>query len=70
MKYWSSTLGFIAVIGAVCIYIIGAILAVISDIRALKKLKSRIMKDFRNIDRYGLKPEESDMKGLSSVDPN
>lgn len=55
MNYWQESFGFIAVIGAGSIYFIGLILSIIFDIKPQKMMKHKIFRDFRNIDRYGLR---------------
>jgi len=55
-------MGFFAVVGALTMYSIGIVTAIIWDISPTKKLKQKLMKDFRNIDRYGLNMEEDDRR--------
>lgn len=39
---------------------IGLFLAIVADIRPKNRLKHKLFKDFRNIDRYGLRNEEKE----------
>lgn len=54
MNYWQESLGFIAVVGASVTFFIGMIMSIIFDIRPQKRIKHKLLVDFRNIDRYGL----------------
>ncbi|CDW83340.1 proprotein convertase subtilisin kexin type partial [Stylonychia lemnae] len=85
MDFWQESLGFIAVIGASVTFFLGLVISIIFDIKPQKQVKYRLMRDFRNIDRYGLKndnDEQNDeanlnkdqsgasMKGKTSIFPN
>lgn len=60
MNYWQSSFGFIAVIGASVVFFIGLVLSIIFDIRPQKRIKHKLLVDFRNIDRYGLKDDNDE----------
>jgi hypothetical protein len=52
---WRESLGFKISVFSIIIYILGFGLSVAMDIRPRKALLLRLMKDIRNIDRYGLR---------------
>ena len=54
MNHWQDSMGFIAVLGASVTFLVGLLVSIIFDIRPMKRLKHKLLKDFRNIDKYGL----------------
>lgn len=62
MNYWQDSLGFVAVLGASATFLIGLIFSIIFDIKPQKRIKHKLLKDFRNIDRYGLDKEDEDLE--------
>lgn len=54
------SLGFRIVIFASILYIIGLIVSVAVDIKPRREIMLRLMKDLRNIDRYGLREGTAD----------
>ncbi len=50
---WQESFGFRAVIGAVIVYVLGMFISIVVDINPRKIILHRLMKDLRNIDRYG-----------------
>lgn len=55
-------MGFFAVLGALVTYITGLILSVIADIKPMKRIRHKIIRDFRNIDRYGLNRRDEEVE--------
>lgn len=57
---WTEGFGFRAVIGAVLIYVVGIFVSIVLDIKPRKRLLLKLMKDLRNIDKFGQKLEEEE----------
>ena len=63
MNYWQDSFGFPVIMGAWAAYFIGLILAILCDIRPQYRLRHKLLRDFGNIDRYGLRPKvQEDLK--------
>lgn len=50
---WTESMGYQAALGASVAYIIGMIVCILLDIKPRKQILFRLMRDLRNIDRYG-----------------
>ena len=57
---WTSSMGFRISLVAGVIYILGLGISIVIDINPRKRILIRLLKDLRDIDRYGYKQEESD----------
>lgn len=53
LESWQQSLGFRIVIAGAIVYTVGLIFSIILDIKPRKDLLQRLMKDMRNVDRYG-----------------
>ncbi len=62
INYWQDSLGFVAVLGATATYIIGLIFSIIFDIKPQKRIRHKLIRDFRNIDRYGLNKRDEEVE--------
>ena len=62
INYWQDSLGFFAVLGALVTYITGMIFSVIADIKPMKRMKHKLIRDFRSIDRYGLNRRDEEVE--------
>ena len=58
MLFWSQSMGFIAVIGVMSLYLVGLLVVVIFDVQPQKRLKYRLIRDFRSMDKYLYDPDE------------
>ena len=58
LNYWQESFGFRAVLAASAVYLIGIFFSVIFDIKPRRNIIFKLKRDFRNIDRYGLKPDD------------
>ena len=54
VSHWAESLGFRVAIAAGLVYGVGLFIAIIVDIKPRKSLILRLMKDLRDIDRFGL----------------
>lgn len=70
MNYWQDSFGFIAVVGACVVYILGLFIVIILDIGPQRKVKHKLMMDFRNIDRFGLRDDNDEHKDEISLKSN
>lgn len=57
MEHWQNSFGFRSIIAAGIIYFLGLFFSIVFDIKSKKNIKTKLLRDFRNIDRYGLKEE-------------
>jgi hypothetical protein len=53
-------MGFIAVLGSMALYFTGLLFAIIFDIQPQKRLKYKLYRDFRSMDKYLFKDEDLD----------
>lgn len=51
---WTDSMGYQVALGASLAYILGMVICIVVDIKPRKRILFRLMKDLRNIDRYGL----------------
>lgn len=54
VNHWAESLGFRVAIAAGIVYAVGLLIAIVVDIKPRKSLILRLMKDLRDIDRFGL----------------
>ena len=57
MLYWRESFGFIAVIGAVTLYIVGLAFSLVFDLQPQKRLRYKLMRDFRSFEAYLFKDD-------------
>jgi hypothetical protein len=58
MLFWNQSMGFIAVIGAMSLYLVGLLVVIIFDVQPQKRLKYKLTRDFRSMDKYLYDPDE------------
>ena len=51
-------MGFIAVLGVMSLYLVGLLIVIIFDVQPQKRVKYRLIRDFRSMDKYLYDPEE------------
>ena len=59
VSHWAESLGFRVAIAAGLVYGVGLFLSIIVDIKPRKSLILRLMKDLRDIDRFGLHQQQA-----------
>jgi len=70
MSEWTDGMGFIVCIGAWAAYLVGLFIAIVCDIRPKNRLKHKLFKDFRNIDRFGLRPYPEENENFDEIMPS
>ena len=58
MLYWRESFGFIAVLGAVTLYFVGLAFSLVLDLQPQKRLRFKLMRDFRSFEAYLFKDDK------------